>query len=76
MLNPFKKKKKIDSSELKEFADDIFKYGENVTKFLNHEKTLWEKEKLLVTVDKETADLDQVKSMCRSDKLNIAKMSW
>ena len=36
----------LDSSKLKEFADDIFKFDENGRKL---SKTLWEKKKLLVT---------------------------
>ena len=40
----------LDSSKLKEFADDNFKFDENGRNFSkNCRKTLWEKEKLLVT---------------------------
>ena len=40
----------LDSSKLKEFADNNFKFDDNDRKFSKWvEKTLWEKEKLLVT---------------------------
>ena len=39
----------LDSSKLKEFADDNFKFDENGRKFSKWEKTMWEMEKLLVT---------------------------
>ena len=39
----------LDSSKLKEMADDNFKCHENGKKFSKQVETLWEKEKLLVT---------------------------
>ena len=39
----------LDYSELKEFADDNFKFDQMEETSLNGLKTLWEKEKLLVT---------------------------
>ena len=46
---PFPKRQSLDSSKLKEFADDSFKFDENSRKLSKQiEKTLWEKEKLLV----------------------------
>ena len=40
----------IDSSKLKKFADDNFKFEEKLAEsYPNGQKTLWEKEKLLVT---------------------------
>ena len=45
-LNPFPNNKILDSSELKEFADDKFiQLGENGRKFFKRVETLWEKEK-------------------------------
>ena len=38
----------LDSSKLKEFADDIFKFDEKGIKFSTGYKTLWEKKKLLI----------------------------
>ena len=38
----------LDSSKLKEFADDNFKFDENGRKLSKRVKALWEKEKLLV----------------------------
>ena len=50
MLQPFPKQQILDSSKLKEFADDNFQLDENSRKYSKlEEKTLWEKEKLLVT---------------------------
>ena len=48
-INSIPSNKFQDSSKLKEFADDNFKFDENGIKFPNGQKTLWEKEKLLVT---------------------------
>ena len=46
----FPKRQILAFSKLKEFSDDDFEYGENHRKFSKQvEKTLWEKEKLLVT---------------------------
>ena len=39
----------LHSSKLKEFADDNFKLDEMAESYPNGKKTLWEKEKLLVT---------------------------
>ena len=39
----------IDSSKLKDFADDNFKFDKNGRKIFEWWKTLWEKKKLLVT---------------------------
>ena len=39
----------LGSSKLKEFADDNFKFDKNGRKLSKWVKTLWEKEKLLVT---------------------------
>ena len=44
----FPKQQILDPLKLKEFANDNFKVAENGS-FLNGQKTLWEKEKLLVT---------------------------
>ena len=47
---PFSKRQILDSSKLKEFADDIFEFDENGNEFSNRvENTVGEKEKLLVT---------------------------
>ena len=49
-INPSPDEPILDSSKLKEFADDNFKFDENGRKFSKLvEKTLWKKEKLLVT---------------------------
>ena len=45
-INPFPIRQILDSSKLKEFANDNFEFDESSPKWL---KTLWEKEKLLVT---------------------------
>ena len=45
---PFPKRQILDSSKLKEFADDNFKSDENGRSSSNRYKTLWEKEKWLV----------------------------
>ena len=37
-LNPFPKRQILDSSKLKEFADDNFKFHENARKFPNTEE--------------------------------------
>ena len=48
--NKLRVKTNLDSSRLKEFADYNFKFDENWRNFFKQvEKTLWEKEKLLVT---------------------------
>ena len=47
-IKHFSKRQILGSSKLKEFANDIFKCDEKCRKF-NGKKTLWEKEKLLVT---------------------------
>ena len=39
----------LDSSKLKEFADNNFEFDENGRELSKWVKTLWEKEKLLVT---------------------------
>ena len=49
LLNPLPTKKFLDSSKLKEFVDDIFKFDENDRKFYKWAQTLSEKEKVLVT---------------------------
>ena len=41
----------LTSSKLKEVADNSFKFDENGRKFSKGLKTLWEKNKLLVTSD-------------------------
>ena len=46
---PFPKRQVLDLSKLKEFADDNFEFVRNAESFPNGYKTLWEKEKLLVT---------------------------
>ena len=48
-FNPFPNDKSLDSSKLKEFADNNFKFDENGRMFSKQVETLWEKEKLLVT---------------------------
>ena len=48
MINYFPKDKILDSSKLKEFADDNFKFDKNGREFSEREKTQWDKEKLLV----------------------------
>ena len=45
---PFPKRQILDSSKLKEFADNKFKFDENGRKLQTGRKH-WEKEKLLVT---------------------------
>ena len=47
-VNPFLIEKILDSSKLREYADDYFKFDENVRKFSKRVETLWEKEKLLI----------------------------
>ena len=44
---PFHKRQILDPSKLKEFADNNFKFDENGSQFFR-QKTLWEKEKLLI----------------------------
>ena len=39
----------LDSSKMKEFADDNFKFDKNGRKLSKWVETLWEKEKLLIT---------------------------
>ena len=48
-LQPFPKRQILDSSKLKEFAENNFKFDGNGGKFIKGLKRLWEKEKLLVT---------------------------
>ena len=48
-LQLFPKQQILDSPKLKELADDNFKVNENTRKSSNWYKTLWVKEKLLVT---------------------------
>ena len=48
-VNSLPLNKILDLSKLKEFAVDNFEFNENGRKFSNRLKTLWEKEKLLVT---------------------------
>ena len=49
-FKPFSKRQILDSSKLEGFAHDNFKFDENARKFTKRVgKTLWEKEKLLVT---------------------------
>ena len=45
----FPKRKILDSSKLKEFADNNLKLDENGSKFSKWVETLWEEEKLLIT---------------------------
>ena len=53
LFTPFPKRQILDSSKLRKFADDNFKFDENGRKLYKwvkkKEKTLREKEKLLVT---------------------------
>ena len=49
LRNPIPKRQILDSSKIKEFADDNFKFDENGRKFWNGQNTLWEIKKLLVT---------------------------
>ena len=49
MHDPFLKQQILDSSKLKKFADDNFKFDENDRKFSKKVGKNWEKEKLLVT---------------------------
>ena len=51
---PFPKQQILDSSKLKEFTDDIFKFDENGESFPKWMKNLWESEKLVVTSSGET----------------------
>ena len=46
---PFPKRQVLDSSILKEFADDNLKFDENGGKFSKKVETLCEKDRLLVT---------------------------
>ena len=46
---PITRQQILDSSKLKEFVDDNFKFDENGRKLSKQVETLWEKEKLLVT---------------------------
>ena len=48
-VNTFLKPQISDTSKLKEFADDNLKFEKNGRSSLNGLKTLWEKEKLLIT---------------------------
>ena len=48
MVNPFPKEKNLDSSKLKGFGDNNFKFDENGQKKFKWVETLLEKEKLLV----------------------------
>ena len=48
-IQPITRRQVFDSSKLKKFADDNFKFDKNGRKLSNRVKTLWEKEKLLVT---------------------------
>ena len=47
--SPFSKRQILDSSKLKVFTGDNFKVDENNGSSLKRYKTLWKKEKLLVT---------------------------
>ena len=49
LIKTFTKRQILDSSKLKEFADNNFKVDENGRKFSKWIETLWEKEKLLIT---------------------------
>ena len=49
MHEPFSKQQILDSSKSKEFADDNFKVIKMMVSSAKGWKTLWEKEKLLVT---------------------------
>ena len=46
--SPFPKRQIVDSSKLKEFADDNFKFDGDGEKFFKRVETQWEKEKLLI----------------------------
>ena len=46
---PFLKQQILNASKLKAFADDNFRFDENGSKVSGGLKTLWEKEKLLIT---------------------------
>ena len=48
-FQPFPKRQILDPSKSKDFADKKFEFYENGRKFSERVKTLWEKEKLLVT---------------------------
>ena len=49
MHQPFPKRQILDTSKLKEFADNNFKFDEMAESFTIAKKTLRDKEKLLVT---------------------------
>ena len=49
LLNPFPNDKHLDSSKLKEFADDNLKFDKIGRKLSKRVENMWEKEKLLVT---------------------------
>ena len=49
VVKPFRKQQILDSSKLKEIADNNFKFNENGREFPKRIETLWEKQKLLVT---------------------------
>ena len=49
VLLPITRRQILHSSKLKEFADDNFKFDGYGESYPNGQKTLWEKEKLLVT---------------------------
>ena len=48
-IQPFSKWPSLDSSKLKVFTDDSFKFNENGRKFSKKVETMLEKEKLLIT---------------------------
>ena len=48
-IKPSPKLQILDSSKLSEFSGNSFKFDENGKEFSNGQKTLWEKEKLLIT---------------------------
>ena len=47
--SPFPKRQILDSSKLKELADNDFKFDENGRKSIQMGRKHWEKEKLLIT---------------------------
>ena len=49
VVNLFPKQQILDSSKLKEVADNNFEYDKNAGKFTKKGRKHWEKEKLLVT---------------------------
>ena len=49
LIKPFSKQQILDSSKLKQFEVDNFKFNENGRKFSKREESTVEKEKLLVT---------------------------